>query len=297
MVSTDKLIYLSLQKTACTYVNAVLTERFGGQLTKPKHGRLPPEFPRNGRTVAGTVRNPWEWYVSLWAFGCEKRNEGGTYRHATNRRFRYLLSRGPATPLQRVVGAWKECRKSTDGWRRLYQDVSDTGAFREWLFRMFDRSYAYDINFDYAASTLSGFAGLLTYWYSWLYLSDTAVLFGPQGARSMAALQDYDRRHNVVDVMLRNETLATDLIALLRGVGHTVDDSLLAALGSGRRKNSSKHHPAAYYYDEATRDLVARREALIVAKYGYQAPRELTTVERSRVGQGSGSSSVGVHSL
>jgi hypothetical protein len=284
MVSTDKLIYLSLQKTACTYVNRLLTETFGAQLTPPKHGRIPAEFPCNGRAVVSTIRSPWEWYVSLWAFGCEKGNQGEAYRSTTNRQFRPLLGKGPATSVQRLVGTWKECRKSTEHWRRLYQDPRDAGAFREWLCRMFEPAHAYDVSLDYAASTTSGFAGLLTFRYASLFWSDTRPLFGRDGVRSVAELQDVDREHNVVDFMLRNETLAADLVSVLRAVGHVIDDSLLKTLQRERRTNSSTHYPAAYYYDAATRDLVAQREAFIIAKYGYQPPRELTESERRDLG-------------
>lgn len=38
------------------------------------------------------------------------------------------------------------------------------------------------------------------------------------------------------------------------------------------RANRSRHRGAAAYYDAQTRDLVAAREALLIAQYGYEPP-------------------------
>src|SRR6185503_14274720 len=71
MFVSDRLIYLQMQKTASTHVARVLAEVVGGEQHQ-QHIRLRVE--PEGRLVAISIRSPWDWYVSLWAYGCR---EGG----------------------------------------------------------------------------------------------------------------------------------------------------------------------------------------------------------------------------
>ena len=71
MFVNERLIYLQLQKTGCTHVAMLLDKLIGGEQVG-KHNRLPARLESEGRLIVGSVRNPWDWYVSLWAFGCEQ---------------------------------------------------------------------------------------------------------------------------------------------------------------------------------------------------------------------------------
>jgi len=67
MYRNDKVIFLQLQKTECTHITRVPLEYVGGGEIK-KHSQLiiNPE----DRTIFGSIRNPWDWYMSLWSYGC-----------------------------------------------------------------------------------------------------------------------------------------------------------------------------------------------------------------------------------
>jgi hypothetical protein len=120
---------------------------------------------------------------------------------------------------------------------------------------------------------LSQYAGLLTYRYARLYASETESLFPPEGLRTLEALQAFDQRHNVTSLMIRNESLEDDLITVLKTVGHTIDESAEAKIRIAQKTNTSRHKPTSEYYDAETIELVARREAFIIGKYGYEPPR------------------------
>ena len=72
---SEKLVYLALQKTGSTQIRHLLTSIIPGELIGT-HNRLPVNLSPK-RIAVGSIRNPWAWYVSLWAFGCLGR--GGFY--------------------------------------------------------------------------------------------------------------------------------------------------------------------------------------------------------------------------
>lgn len=69
MIATERFVYLHLHKSGGTFVNRFLLEwlptaqRIGYHLPR---SQIPPEL--RSLPVLGTVRNPWEYYVSWYSF-------------------------------------------------------------------------------------------------------------------------------------------------------------------------------------------------------------------------------------
>ena len=280
MFDTDKLVYLQLQKTGCTHVERMLRELVGGKSVGRKHGRLESTFPLEGRTIVGSVRNPWSWYVSLWAFACTR--TGAIYTSTTRRSLAHGPDGGPRFSPRWAAQLWRSLLKPTAKWRRLYADSNDPALFREWLRLVLDPRRAHDLGRDYGRTRLKHFAGLLTYRYLFLYASDVGRLYASDGLRTHDALSEFDRTNNMVNLMIRTESLERDLVAVLKTVGHEVDERAVAALRTTPRTNTSRHRRSGEYYDSETLDLVARREAFIIAKYGYAPPSIARTPASAR---------------
>ena len=83
MIIGKNILYFELHKTACSHTINILhsipsieAKAFG------KHNcynDVPKEIIGDfeSKIKMGNVRNPWDWYVSLWAFGCMKK--GGLF--------------------------------------------------------------------------------------------------------------------------------------------------------------------------------------------------------------------------
>ena len=73
MIATDTHLYLGIPRTGCLFVCRVLEAAFGATLygRKPQHTPLC-EIPEakidTDKILVGTLRNPWEWYVSRWRY-------------------------------------------------------------------------------------------------------------------------------------------------------------------------------------------------------------------------------------
>lgn len=79
MIQTDKWIYLHLQKTGGTFIEAKLREIFRGSSALEvlrKHHREQEII--KGRLRVMNIRDPIHYYFSLWSYGLE--SEGGFYR-------------------------------------------------------------------------------------------------------------------------------------------------------------------------------------------------------------------------
>jgi hypothetical protein len=266
----DSLICLQLQKCASVRLGEILTEQLGGEL-RGHHERI--DIPVGDRRVIASIRDPWSWYVSLWAFGC-KGSGGVHYRLTAPRpRRRALVSSvlGRSESGTREVVA--NLKRDPDVWRRRYSNVDDPLLFREWVRGVLDPENARVLAPAYASSGVADAAGLLTWRYLFLSVRDLAALTTSR-QWSVAKLKALDEHENVCTYVMRVDRLATELPAALDAAGVALLPETRAAIEHATtvRKNTTRHRPAAEYYDRATIDLVADREQLILDRYGFVPP-------------------------
>jgi hypothetical protein len=280
MIVTDKLIFLQLQKTACTHIGRLLVEEFGGSERHGKHRPLPRAFVPGERLVVGSVRNPWDWYVSLWTFGC--RQLGGPYERSTAPRSVWMALRDPGTRRtsssrsglhSRIIAARHEWDRPAASWRRLHSDPNDPAQFREWLKLSLDSRRRFDLFRDYGQSAVSGYAGILTFLYALLYLRDNTALFRRRQVPDLAAFVRHDGSHNILGATIRTENLEQDFLDVLSRAGYGLTAAQAARIESAERTNASgRSRGLEDFYDAECAELVARMERLIVDKYAYRSP-------------------------
>ncbi len=171
MFVADRLVYLQLQKTGCSHIAAMLSACVPGR-DASKHYRLPPDLIGDARQIVGSICNPWDWYVSLWAYGCGRR--GQTYRRLTARRFRgHGISRAPLTALRSIH--W-QLMKPVSAWRETYADPTNPQLFCDWLRLVLSEQGRRDLPERYGISSMSSFAGFLTYGYIRLFSRDISKI-------------------------------------------------------------------------------------------------------------------------
>jgi hypothetical protein len=270
MFVSDKLIYLHLQKTGGTHVTKILSRYIPCEKSKQlMHGSLPENYIQNSKYVVGSIRNPWDWYVSLWAYGCARR--GSFTKKLTTRKYGRYISRLGSAPASALRGIWSERSKPVRQWAALYQDSKDPGLFREWLRLLLSPERKYDIGPEYACSMLSTYAGAMTYRYIGIYTggrSDGAV----ERITSAENLTAYDREYNVLDDVIRTESLHDDLIRVIDAAGYVLDRRQIEDIRNAGRTKTSTRHSTGQYYDNGTLDLVMEKERFLIEKYGYQPP-------------------------
>jgi hypothetical protein len=251
----EKLLYLELPKTGCSHVRRLLlglpscTGRLFG-----KHNRIyrlpPEELDRlDAKIVFGNVRNPWDWYVSLWAFG--RRRKGMVYANLTGDH-RRPDPEPPAAAAQ---------------WRAVYQ-TDEPELFRRWLHMLLD-SHRADVRLGFHRHELSKSVGLLTHRYVKLYTATARS--GSTGVRDRQELERFDERHGLLDFFIRTEHLEDDLIGVLSRVPITDEErDLIERSRSVRSNRSARRRDYREYYDDTAAELVAGQDDYLIAKHGYR---------------------------
>jgi hypothetical protein len=270
MFVCDEIVFLQLQKTAGTHIAALLARHLGGR-QHGKHGAL--DIDPAGRLVVGSVRNPWDWYVSLWAYGCGTR--GGVQgllkgsRGDTALRILGAAWRWPGRWPGAAGDLWRHRHRDPDFWRACYADSGDPEAFRRWLRAILSPEGRRLLGADYAARPLAGCAGFYTYRFLQVF-TPAAVWRREAGTiRQPGDIADFVARHGAVQAFVRTERLEEDLAAVFARIGRPDID---AATLRGTRTNASDRQPAGVYYDAETLALVAAADPFVTAHFGYAPP-------------------------
>lgn len=265
MFVSDRFVYLELHKTGCTHIRNILKELLHGELLG-KHNQVSQEI-LNGRIALGSVRNPWVWYTSLWAYGCD--HKGAVFNNVT--RITELDWR--RNPCQALLRWFANRDRNPQAWLDTYQDINDAQAFRTWLGMMHDGKYLRDMGGPYASSHIKHVAGLMTYRYLNLFCSLADDQRTPLNLACPGEVEAYAAEHGFIQHFIRNESLETDLFQALASHGVEVPaETREALLRRPKTNTSSRQHGPQYYYDAESAALVAEREQLIVKTFGYSAP-------------------------
>ncbi len=271
MFVSDRVIFLELQKTGCTHIRNLLREIVGGKLIM-RHNQAGAELFTGDRFFLGSVRDPWDWHVSLWAYCCDGRGDLFKNLSTTGIRVRDLgWKQDPYSVMRAVLGSRPNWHAGQ--WKRTFRDINDPGAFRAWLHMLHDQTYWRDIGEGYWSAPMNRFAGLLTYRYMRLFTCRKNDLGKLRSVTSPDQLSDHERKHCFIDYFIRNESLEKDLLEALTLADITLPPQVSSSLTARPKTNtSSKKRTARYYYDDETEKLVGNRDSFIVEKFAYTAP-------------------------
>jgi len=278
MIVTERLIYLQLQKTGCTHIGKILLDAFAGK-QYAKHFRVHRKVRIDGRLVAMSIRNPWDFYVSLWAFGCA--GNGDPYERSVRPRSAKAALKDFRTdlvPRTRVAALWPahvkaERERPVEAWQAAHADAGDAQCFRAWLRLALDPERRFDLSPDYGYSPISSAAGLFTYLFLFLSCRKLGPLFWRRLPRDAEAIEAFYRANTIVDAFIRMEYLEADLIGVLERAGYTLSDAQMAAIANAGITNASKRvRDLSVYYDRETCELVREHDAFLIDRFGYDAP-------------------------
>lgn len=232
MIATSRFVFIHLHKSGGTFVNKCLKQFV------PDAREVRYHYPRHlvpaelvHLPLLGLVRNPWSFYVSWHSFQVGKKE---------NRALLYeVLSDGGRLDLEKTI-----------------RNMVELGSKSEYLDKVVEalpKEYT-NSRFNVPAPAIdrirNTWRGLYTHLYHHMY-------------------DDADGSSEDVR-MGKMERLREDVLEMFMEVGQPVSDEMRAYILDEPPANSSKHDEYMRYYGTELRDLVAERDAEVIARYGYR---------------------------
>jgi len=232
MIATPEFLFIHLHKTGGQFVNRLLLEHYPGAHAVGYH-QPRSEAPASMRALPAFAftRNPWDWYVSWYAFNLENPQRNPIFRtvsesgaadfHATIHNLLHLGHPLHVSMREEVAAALPETREGNLG----------SGITR---------------------GAMRGFTDPDAGFLSWLMRYMCFVDGSPSGIR-----------------VGRMEHLREELPKLIRGYAGTVSPGFADAIATAPPVNASPRRDYRGYYDAELRKLVAERDWAIVESYNY----------------------------
>lgn len=232
MLVTDKFVFLHLPRTGGTFVNEIIKRFFPSAVEIGYHlprELLPSKF--SHLPILGTVRNPWEFYVS-W--------------------FHYHYSDPQYSPSKNALF----CSVSEDrklDFAQTIRNALDLGVTHDKLNALIQ---SLPDNFDYQNRRIPNLTKELMG-----KIQGTGV-----GLYTFRFNQMFGQADDVS--FCRVETLRSDLVAFFRKIG-VENDELHSEVTNLDKKNTSEHRHYSTYYSPELATLVSVRDSLLLKRFGF----------------------------
>jgi hypothetical protein len=233
MIATRRFLFVHLHKTGGQFVNRLLRRYLPEAHAVGYHlprSEAPPEL--RGLPVIGFVRNPWDWYVSWYAFN---------------------VAEPLRNPIFRGVSADGQLDFKCTITNLLQLGCEKLRGIRERISSELPESRDNNLGSGITRTVMAGFEDEYRGYFAWLW-------------RYMFFL---DGRSDGLHVGLM-ENLRADLPRLLTEVGEPLTPEMHQAILNSPPVNVSGRRDFRAYYDSELRKLVAARDAELIAAYGYR---------------------------
>ncbi len=265
MIFGDKYVFLELGRTGSTYARYILKQIPNSIAVGKKHNiytDLNYEYKAlfEQKSKIGNVRNPFEYYVSLFAFCCSER--GGLHARITKRPD--IISYYKPTDVLKTIWLHFKYKKV---WKSIMSDENSTENFQRFLKMLFE-THPEAIGDFYGISGANQKMGFLTFNYLRTYTRNFEK--DVKNIESLDQLKAYDKEHNFIDVMFRNETLKQQLLKnyeFYADSKEVIENAI--ANKPPRSKTATQKKPFHLFYDDESRKMIYEKDKFIFEKYNY----------------------------
>ena len=241
MIVTDHFVYIHVSRTGGTFLNKLILEQVPGARMIQYHGHLrdlPGEF--SGLPVIGFVRNPWDWYVSMY---CD-------YKRKQQYVFQIISDRG-VLGFQETVSRFLRLGDNSQRSKRLLDLLAKAAPIRINA-RAPARRHLPGLRSEHFANYPEN-----TGYYSWLF----QLMF------------ESETPHRIL--IGRFENLREEALRLFEQTGTPITKSISDYLKGARPLNPSPR-PKSFVggYPPKLEQLVAEKDKYLVDRFGYRLSEE-----------------------
>ena len=233
MIVTEKFVFIHLHKTGGQSLNDMIRRCMTEHAVVGYHFPRT-EIPQDSATlpIVGMVRNPWDWYVSWFAF-----NKRPNIRN----------------PLFEIVsdGGRANFKSTITNLIHLGSDHADSEHRRQALIQILPDTLDGNRGVGLTKDNIRELSESGSGYYSWLF----GRMLGTEPAD-----QTYIGRF---------ENLQSDFLGIMEQLDVAETDALRKEFESRERKNFSHHSHYSHYYDDELRDLVGEKDRQLVDRFDY----------------------------
>jgi len=234
MIVTEKFVFIHLHKTGGQSLNDMISRCI------TSHRVIGYHFPRSevpadsvNLPVVGMIRNPWDWYVSWYAFNKRPR--------IRNQLFDIVSDGGSAS-----------FKSTVSNLIQLGSDRPAIVAHRDELIRLLPETLDGNRGVGLTKNSIRELSEADSGYYSWL--------FG-----RMLGNEPDDQTF-----IGRFENLQEDFLDIMNQLEVSESEALRHELENRERKNFSQHSHYSHYYDNELRDLVDEGEQRLIERFDYK---------------------------
>lgn len=234
MIITEHFVFIHMHKTGGQTLNDIIKRCMPAHQMVGYHfpcSEIPPKYSALPRV--GMVRNPWDWYVSWYAFN--KRP------NIHNQLFAIVSDHGQA-----------DFKATVTNLVNLGSDSSVSERQRAELIDILPESLDNNRGVGLTKDCIRNFSSNENGYFSWLF-------------KRMLG-DDSDAQVHVGQF----ENLQNDFLAIIGQLLNRETTALQHELEKHERKNPSQHSHYSHYYDDELRELIARKERPVIEKYDYR---------------------------
>ena len=236
MIVTNHFVFIHVSRHAGTFLNKLILENIPGAVMLRYHGHLcdlPAEY--HELPVIGFVRNPWDWYVSMY--------------HDYHRKQQYIfqiISDMGTLDFSETVRKYLLLGQESDESNRLKQSIIQYAPDSITIPTSENRQMPGLVKSDFSCYTQD------RGYYSWLFV----------------LMYDTDRGQQIH--IGRFESLRDEMHRLLELTGVEMTPAIDNYLKHQQATNPSPRDSSyREYYNNQLRNLVAEKDRAIIEKYGY----------------------------
>ncbi|NQZ68175.1 MAG: hypothetical protein HRT89_08895 [Lentisphaeria bacterium] len=268
MFKCDQLIYLQMQKTGCSHIAFLLSKLFDGQIIG-KHTPAPQEDIESNTYIISSIRNPWDWYLSLWTFGVQG---GGSFmKNLTERKPLDALKSAIRNPKKNGMAMFREFTKDVSSLNKVYDKSDSVESFRTWL-KMVHHPDNRRSSGHYEKTAIIDFAGYMTFRYLRLCCQNVRQLNDPKLIANFSDLSEFENANCYVSFFIRQESLEDGICETVEKFRALTEEEKEFIYGAGKTNTSHRPLSISDYYDKETVELIGSRERLLIEKFDYPPP-------------------------
>jgi len=269
MFISDKICFVEFGKTGCSFIREIFSKKIkDGVLTKI-HDPITDELILSDKIKVGSIRNPYDWYISLWSFGCLMQKRDPLFSNLTRRKLNpKRIINIKRNYKEKIYFLFDQFKKNINFNKELYSDPYNTENFKNWIKLLFNSKKKNYIGENYSISNTNKFIGYMTFHYLIRFTNKNFhhKLFD----KSLISYDDIKKfyvKNNYIDYFIVFEKLNESLVNLFNLIDLNVSES---DLNEEKPINKSKRLPSIdEYFNAETKDLVKKYDALIFEMHNY----------------------------